>query len=183
MLMHKLKFFRWWWVLISIISLILCLLIYATVQQSIRAGANDPQIQIAEDIVNSLNDGQKITDFSSSIRTDIAKSLATYVVIYDGGGNALTGTGVLDGTLPSLPKGVFEAAKANGEDLVTWQPQKNVRSAIVVVPYNAGFVMAGRSLREIEKREDKIFDMAIWAWLFIVFISFIILYSIEKKHK
>ena len=41
-----------------------------------------------------------------------------------------------------------------GEDRLTWQPEPGVRSATVVVHYQgaqAGFVMAGRSLREVGK--------------------------------
>jgi len=37
---------------------------------------------------------------------------------------------------------------------VTWQPNADVRIASVVLPYNNGFVMAGRNMREVEQRES-----------------------------
>lgn len=74
------------------------------------------------------------------------------------GGGPIAGSGTLDGKLPTLPPGVFDFTRQNGQDGITWQPQPDVRSAIVVVHYNglqSGFVLAGRSLREVEIREDK----------------------------
>jgi len=45
-------------------------------------------------------------------------------------GNPIQSTGFLNGKMPQLLKGVFEFAKANGEDWVTWQPQRNVRDLL-----------------------------------------------------
>jgi hypothetical protein len=38
-------------------------------------------------------------------------------------------------------------------DALTWMPASGVRSAIVVVAYNGGYVLAGRSLTQVELRE------------------------------
>jgi hypothetical protein len=52
---------------------------------------------------------------------------------------------------------------------VTWQPAPNVRMATVVVPYSgsnvSGFVVAGRSLREVEVREASLTKMVGLAWI------------------
>src|SRR6266536_2297586 len=55
--------------------------------------------------------------------------------------------------------GIFDYVKQNGEDRLTWQPQTGIRSAIVVTQFKgttSGFVLAGRSLREVGKREDSL---------------------------
>jgi hypothetical protein len=40
-----------------------------------------------------------------------------------------------------------------------------VRIAAVIVPYDGGFVLAGRSLREVEKRELQVQGFAAAAWI------------------
>jgi len=63
---------------------------------------------------------------------------------------------------------VLGAARARGEDRVTWQPASAVRSAAVVVRYGGaqpGFVLAGRSQREVEARVDQLTLMIGAAWV------------------
>ncbi len=51
------------------------------------------------------------------------------------------------------------SASRVGEDRITWQPEPGIRSAVVVVHYTGatpGYVMAGRSLREVEWRIDRL---------------------------
>jgi hypothetical protein len=50
----------------------------------------------------------------------------------------------------ALNGGVLDYMRQHGEERVTWQPEKGVRMATVVVRYDKGFVLAGRSLREME---------------------------------
>jgi hypothetical protein len=55
-----------------------------------------------------------------------------------------------------------------GENRVTWQPEPGVRIAAVVASYSgtqSGFVMAGRSLRETERRVDQLGELIGAAWL------------------
>ena len=59
--------------------------IYATVQQSYRTAANDPQIQIARDINVKLHQGKPIENFFADT-VDIAQSLSTFVALYDASG-------------------------------------------------------------------------------------------------
>jgi len=67
-----------------------------------------------------------------------------------------------------LPAGVLEYTRRRGQDRITWEPERGVRIAAVVVRHegaNAGFVLAGRSLREVEKRETKTELIAGAAWV------------------
>jgi hypothetical protein len=63
--------------------------------------------------------------------------------------------------------GVFDYTRAHGQDRITWQPRSGVRSAAIVARYGGahpGFVLAGRSLREVEAREDRLTLMVGIAW-------------------
>ncbi len=142
-------------------------LAYGAVQQMLGQGADDPQIQMAEDAAAALTAGQTPESVVPAGRTDIAQSLAPYLVLYDAGGQALSGSGMLHGRLPTLPAGVFRYARENGVDRVTWLPEPGVRSATVVVPYGGGhpgYVLAGRSLRETERRIDDLGNLMAGGW-------------------
>ena len=51
---------------------------------------------------------------------------------------------------PVYPKGVLDLVANGGEDKVTWQPQKGLRYATVVVEYSGGFIVTGHSLLETD---------------------------------
>src|SRR5437868_6814048 len=110
---------------------IIILLVYATVQQSYRTAANDPQIQLSEDIAERLSAGKPVdTYFSDTI--DISKSLSTFITLFDGSGNPVRSTGYLDGQMCKLPSGLFDHTRKNQMHSVTWQPRSGVRMAIVL---------------------------------------------------
>lgn len=165
------------WLRTALTISIICLLVYVSVQQALRQSANDPQIQMAEDAAAEMAKGSGPEEVLPSETIDISKSLASYVIIYDAGGIPVAGSGTLEGKLPTLPEGVFDFAKNNGKDKITWQPRPGVRSAIVVVHYqgeNPGYVMAGRSLREVEVRTSQLQLITALAWLAGLFATLII---------
>ena len=144
------------------------LLMYAAVQQTYRSTANDPQLQIARDLSAAISSGKPINNRLPSDTIDLSQSLAVFVEIFDKNGNPLHSTGLLNGTLPKPPGGIFEYANANVEDVLTWQPQNDVRMAMVFEKINApgeGFVAAGRSLKEIEVRENNLVKMIGITWM------------------
>src|SRR4029078_4443292 len=135
----------------AIITIIMGL-IYASVQQTYRSNANDPQIQIAHDLRDHLQKGKPLV-FDDTI--ELEKSLSVFKEAYDQNGDPIQSTGFLNGKMPRLPKGVFKYAKANGEHWVTWQPQHKVRMAMGIVRIHAepiAYLAVGRSLREVEER-------------------------------
>lgn len=157
--------------------------IYAAVQQSYRQSANDPQIQMAEDAVTALNNGRNIQSVVLLDNVDISKSLAVFLAVYDSSGNPVMSSGYLNGEMPKLPQGVFGYMKSHNEDRFTWQPEPGVRSAVVLARYNSGFVLAGRSLREVEVREDKLFIQVSAAWLISIVISgFVLCLLLFRKY-
>ncbi len=142
------------WIPLALVTTALCGLVYVSVQQTIRSAANEPQVQLAEDTAAAMSRGEDVTFRDAHV--DIATDLAPFVVIYDKAGTPISATGFLDGEMPLLPSGIFTYLEHHDQDRVTWQPRSGVRSAIVVTKYTStdgdGFVMAGRSLREVEKR-------------------------------
>lgn len=145
------------------------LAMYATVQQVHRSAANDPQLQLARDISARINTNN-IAHLLPDDTIDISQSLSTFVALYNSNGEPVGSTGMLDGKLPEIPKGVFEYAKANKENDITWQPRPGVRMAMVVesVPSSSsqvGYVAVGRSLQEVEVREGNLVNMIMMVWV------------------
>ena len=83
-----------------------------------------------------------------------------------------------------LPAGVFDFAKTQGEHEITWQPRSGVRMAMVVISSNfspVGFIVAGRSLQEVEVREHNLIIMAFLGWL--VCIGLLLLHAALQFHR
>jgi len=147
---------------------VLILLIYATVQQSYRSNANYPQAAVTSDIANRLHRMASIDPYFSGDTVDLENSLNVFVVLYDASGQPLRSNAVFKGSAPQLPSGVFEFVRGNGEERVTWQPEKGTRIAMVVRRESHGdiaFVAAGRSLRETEDNELNLRKMILAAWV------------------
>jgi hypothetical protein len=148
--------------------------------------ANDPQIQIAEDIADAITTGKAQPDsiVSPEPTADITSSLATFAAIYSATGTPIGSSVSLDGKLPTLPSGVFDNAKLHKEDRLTWQPKAGVRIAAVVVYFggsNPGFVLAGRSLKEIEIRESQILLLSGLAGIIALVLTFIVMLFFTNK--
>jgi len=161
--MQKLKNILKRWLPLAIAATLIIGLNYVLAQQVLRMSANDPQIQMAEDAAAALSAGQSLESIVPTNKIDIAISLAPYLAVYDDAGKPLASSGLLHNQIPSLPSGVFDYVRANGENRITWQPEPGVRSAIVVTRISGarqGFVMAGRSLREVEVRENTALQLA-----------------------
>jgi hypothetical protein len=144
-LQHLTTILKTWLVVVVVITLILGI-VYVTAQQIARLSANDLLVQVARDTADTLSDGAEPEEVLPYEEVDIAKSLSPYIVVFDNSGKALAGSGILHGELPTLPSGVFEFARQNVENRVTWQPERGVRSATVIVHYGGdepGFVLAG----------------------------------------
>lgn len=145
------------WLPIGVITIGLCGLLYVLIQQSYRSSLNDPQIQMAEDAASALAQGKQPAEIvPRGVLIDADKSLAPFIAVYDKNGNPLEASAMVNNLPPKPPIGVFEHAKINGENRVTWQPSPSTRIALVVrlVPNGSGwFVAAGRNMREVERRE------------------------------
>ena len=142
------------WLPFAVVITAFCALAYASVQQAYRQGANDPQIQMAEDAADALAGGASIDVIVPVSKVSVAKGLAPFLIVYDGSGQVLASSVMLDGQTPGLPDGVLDSTKAMGENRVTWQPRTGVRIAAVIVSYQDGFVLAGRNLHRSLRPQD-----------------------------
>jgi len=130
--------------------------IYSVGQQIYRMSANDPQISMARDAGELLNQGKMPAELMNKEKIDLGKSLSPFLLVYGNSGDPISSSALLDGQIPKLPAGVFDYTRQHGEDRISWQPKEDVRQALVVVKYNNGFVAAGRSLSETELREGQL---------------------------
>ena len=155
----------------AIIITTIVLLIYASVQQTYRNNANDPQIQVARDLSIALENNKSTNKFLEEDAIDLAQSLATFTEIFDATGKPVQSTGFINGQLPQPPKGVFEFTVVNKEDILTWQPQQAIRLAMVFEKVSdKGFVAVGRSLQETEIRTGNLVKIIFLAWITCMFV-------------
>jgi hypothetical protein len=172
-----------WLPLALAISMIL-VTVEIVVQQNYRISANDPQIQVSEDIATNFKDTKDATNLVPSEKTDISKSLATFGIIYDKNGGLLASSANLDNQTPSLPKGVIDDTNKHHQSRFTWQPKSGVRLAAVIAKADGGYVLVGRNLREVEVRERNLDISILIAWvgtLLATFAAFWILNFYENK--
>ena len=168
------------WLPVALATTIAIAFAYGGVQQAHRMMANDPQIQLAEDAAARLNAGDAVTDVLPDTTVNMASSLAPFVIVYDAHDAVIDGSGVLEGAPPVPPAGVLDAARTDGHNDVTWQPQDGVRIASVSVTTTDGrVVLAGRNLREVEVREDSLTQMMFLAWFAALFGTLVICVAIE----
>jgi hypothetical protein len=155
----------------AIIVTVLSGLVYVSVQQQYRSSANDPQIQAARDFAFKPGQSWAATDVIVPDTVNLEQSLSPFVQWYNDAGKLTYSTGFIGPKAPEIPAGVLAAARANGEYSVTWQPQRNVRLASVIV-YTArpqtGYVLVARSLWETEKRESNLLIMTFACWLLCI---------------
>ena len=103
---------------------------------------------------------------------------------------------MLNGETPTLPQGAFDFTQAYHpvtapmgiESRFTWQPAPGVRSAVVLLHFSSqsatGYVLAGRSLREVEIREQKLSSYVGMCWLLteaLLFLMTIAVYLLAKR--
>jgi hypothetical protein len=143
-------------------------------RQILRQGANDPQVQMATDAAAALGRGASAPAIvSSGAQIDITESLSPFIMIFNSKGAVLQSSGVIKNTPPVLPRGIFSYLQKHGERRFTWTPAHGVRIAAIAIAvkgHGDGFVLVGRSLKEVKKREASLFWGFFAAWLTSLFV-------------
>jgi len=144
---------------------------------------------MAQDAFLALQNGAAPASVVQSGTIDVTKSLSPFLVVYNESGTALESSGVMNGkAMPKPPQGVFDLARAKGDNLPhnTWQPEPGVRIAAVLlhVP-KGGFVLAGRNMSSVESREGKLSVEVSIAWLMLMvatlFMQIIVLLLSQRR--
>ena len=156
---------------------------YTAAQQTLRLTANDPQVQLAQDVADALNGGMVPSILVNSYRIDPSISLAPFVVIYDSNRKVLASSGILNGKDPMPPSGVFDYVVQHGEDRVTWMPLPKVRIAIVMTGHKKGFVLAGRSLHDVDNSIATIANLLGMLWLFSAAVASMIYLGVWLEYR
>jgi len=149
---------------LAVLATLLSGLVAVVAQQGLRTGADSPELQLAEDAAVALDAGAAPAAVTGGVAVDMARSLAPFVVGFDTAGHVLATGGRLDGADPAPPIGVLQHATSGTPNRVTWQPRDGVRIATVSVAWGGGTVMAGRSLREVERRVDVTQQLVMLGW-------------------
>ena len=152
------------WLPVAVLATVMAGLVYGVGQHILRSGANDPQVQLARDAAARWDAGAAPASLMPA-EMDVGRSLAPFLILFDGSGGEIASSARLGGSTPQLPSGVFDSVRAAGEDRITWQPAQGVRIAAVIVPAQRGFVLAGRSLELVEEREDDTLLLVVLGWL------------------
>ena len=173
---------------------------YVNVQQALRLGANEPQEWLAESVLVNITNGMSPVQAASSTSlgpVEISTDPAPYIVIYDASGKPIAGNGYLHGVLPVLPQGVLTSAEEAhlgllpDRNFLTWQPEPDIRQAIVIDPIltpTGGYVVSGRSLAYVEDEEQALTVRTFVGWVAAMLGTFIFclfsafsLYSLRFK--
>jgi hypothetical protein len=165
------------WLPIVVATTAVCGLVYVTVQQALRQSANDPQIQMAEDAADALAGGASAESVVPPNRIDVARSLAPFTVVFSEDGQVIATSALLHRQPLKLPTGVLDNVRLHGDSRLTLQPESGVRIASVIVKYDGahpGFVLAGRSMRELESRTTQIRIFVGIAWIVVVGVSLLV---------
>ena len=144
---------------------------YGVGQQVLRQSANDPQIQMAEDWADHVESGTAVTKLSLGAAIDPATSLAPFGIVYNQDGSVANSSV----TAPSAmvqPTGVFSTVDSapHHQARFTWRPSDdgNRYAAVIqraVINNSTYYVLAGRNLREVESRTDKLLFLVIVGWV------------------
>jgi hypothetical protein len=134
--------------------------------QVLRSGVDAPQVQMAEDAARALAGGaDALSVLPPGAAVPIETSLAPWLAVYDSGGAPLASSARYRAGAPMLPSGVFDFARTHHGHRLSWQPRPGVRQALVIVPLaRGGFVVAGRSLREVEAGKRQVLGLMSLAW-------------------
>jgi hypothetical protein len=142
-----------------------------TMQQMLRRGANQPQIDMAQWYAGEINAGEAPGNVIPPGYVDLERSLQPFVIFYDEQVKPGPATGYLDQAIPTPPSGVFDFVRSHGSENVTWQPRPGVRIASVIQRINGktpGFILAGRSLRLVEEQESLLWRMVMGGWIAVM---------------
>ncbi len=159
----------------------LTLFSYIAVQQSLRLSLNQPQLQIAEDTAESLNQGASVQSVLPKVTVNETMSLSPFVTIVDSNIHVLASSGKIGNQIPLPPASAFPDSQKRSTNWFTWQHDNNsVRDAAVIVPFtsrhSSGYVLVARSMRQTESIIGRISVLAGFAFMGIVLASTVIIF-------
>jgi hypothetical protein len=162
-------------------------IIYLLAQQDMRRSANEALMQYAAGAMKKMDAGMPVQEAMNEFEpVDIERSLSPYMIVYDSNRKVIAGNGLLHGKVPVPPNGTFAYAAQNGPHRMSWQPGPGTGSAVILYPCvvdgQQGYLLTGRSMREVEQRERTL-AMYVATCLAITLIATFIVLSIIRHKK
>lgn len=170
------------WLRVVGVGTIVLIASYLLIQQSTRLAADDLPLATAQTTVHRLESGAKPNEAVPQTLTDLKSDSTVFVAITDQSYKILASSIKLDGSAPLPPDETLAVAKSKGINTFTWKPEADVRLATQVLPYSGGFVVAGQSLAQAEKRIETYGWIVLAAWLGIVLWATFIPLPIRNKN-
>lgn len=160
------------------------LMLFISLNYTLRQSANDPQLQIAQDIVTGLVGGQPVLSLLPEQKIDIAQSLDSFTMVFDQNGILIASSALLNRKPPVFPASDLQTARSDGQDLFTWEPEPGLRYAVVAISYSgseqSGYVVVGRSLSETTQRLNTLAVFVFIGWFLTLFIDFVLIVFLKR---
>jgi hypothetical protein len=159
---------------------VISLFVYLGIFQVYRNNANDPQLEISLDaskeIPKLIAQGVSVESIIQGRTLEISESVSMFFVVFDKEGKTLASSGKLKGNLPVARKSILEASKKTGQNILTWEPQKDLRFAAVIRPFenDSGYILVARSLKNIENSIKDLMKISFVAWLVLLILSYVL---------
>jgi hypothetical protein len=149
-----------------IIISILHLLVYASLQQVYRQAANDGPRLLAGLLSAHAAEGRSYDTLDANTRSVVAAQGVFYVVAGGDGSIRATNLPGYGAPVARMPKGVVDAARKRGVNVLTWAPQ-GVRYALVLqrVGNTETYVGGCKPLLYTESNMMKLWQMVLLSWL------------------
>lgn len=164
-------------VTIFLILVVICSIIFVaiacTARGVLRQQANDPQVEVTEQVASIIRQGAPLeVIISGAEEIDLADSNALFVMIYDKDKNLVGSSATLNGQPISIPGESLDMARNDVDYRFTQEPQEGMRLALVSKAVDdKAYVVAGRSLAEFERRADNL-NQPLWiGWVISVLLS------------
>ena len=155
--------------------------IYGVGKQVRRRDVNQPLIAMLNTAKEELSKGAEITSVIPKNKVKMETELEPFMIIFNERGEIATGSVELEGKTPKLPISILEVTKDKGINKITWQPKQGIRSAVVIIPYPHGWILAGRSLRIVEADEIKWLELITILWVACEMIGILVVKKMTSK--
>lgn len=167
------------WLRVVGVGTIVLIASYLLIQQSTRLAADDLPLATAQTAVHRLESGAKPNQVVPDTLTDLNTDSTVFVAVTDKEYKVLASSIKLDGSAPLPPVDTF--ANSHKSYSFTWEPESGARLATQILPYSGGFVVAGQSLSQVEKRIEIYGWIVLAAWIAIVLWATFIPLPIRNK--
>lgn len=152
----KISKFVYIWLFIIILFGLSIMTSYVFVQQEGRSSINIPLLQLAQSVEVDIRTGVRTSEILKAQQIDLSVNQSPFITLYSLDKNVLGSSQRLDNRTLTLPSGVLDHARSNGETRVTWQPTRELRFATITDFVPAfGYVSVSQSLKETEARATR----------------------------